>query len=667
MRLLVANRGEIASRIIRSAHASGAETVAAFADPDAAAPFVGAAGVSVRLGPAELASSYLSVDAYLRAAAETGATAVHPGYGFLSENAAFAQAVVDAGLVWVGPTPEVIAQMGAKTEARGCAVAAGVPVVPGFAEPDASDDDLKAAAADVGYPILLKASAGGGGRGIRVVNDEADFDDALTSAKLEAGRAFGDDTMLVERFVARPRHVEVQLLGDGHGNVTHLGTRECSVQRRFQKLIEEAPAANLTASVTAALCDAAVNLGKSIGYTNAGTVEFVVDANTAEFFFLEVNTRLQVEHTVTEEVTGVDIVAAQLAIANGQTLDQLGLRDVGVCGHAVEVRVNAEAPTHNFAPRTGPVDVLSVPTEVRFDAAVEVGSVVTSSYDPMIAKLVVHAPDRDAALGAAADALERTIVGPVETNLGFARWLVGHPDFAAGDITNRWVDELVDRDEPAFVAPTAGSRAELAAAAGAAQAWWRAADGATTAADEPSGSAQTTSSATAWSTLRGFRLVGDPVSRKLLLRHVGTDAELIEVTEHDAVCSSSGSPHATAVNAAARIAAANVDGHTVCFRVVDRSEAWAERDPVSSHATGALMAPFTAAVVEVAVTAGDHVEAQQRLVVLEAMKMLHTLTAPSAAVVSEVHVDVGDSVETDSLLITFDDPSVNDNESDPHA
>lgn len=652
MRLLVANRGEIASRIIASAHSFGAETVAAFADPDSGAPFVGEAGVAVRLGPAELAESYLSVEAYLRVAHETGATAVHPGYGFLSENAALAQGVVDARLTWVGPSPSVIAQMGAKTHARACAIAAGVPVVPGYAEADATDDDLRQAAAQVGYPILLKASAGGGGRGIRVVAAEADFDEALASAKQEAVRAFGDDTMLVERFVARPRHVEVQLLGDSHGNVTHLGTRECSTQRRFQKLIEEAPAANLPPPVRTALCDAAVRLGESIGYTNAGTVEFVVDADTHEFFFLEVNTRLQVEHTVTEEVTGVDIVAAQLGLASGRTLDQLGLRDVAICGHAIEVRVNAENPAERFAPRTGPVDVLAVPAEVRFDTAVAVGSQVTSNYDPMIAKLVVVAADRQAAIRATADALSRTIVGPVETNLGFARWLVTHPDFVAGDITNRWVDEIVDVDAPAFGAPAPGSQAESAAAAGAARAWWRQLDGAS--AGDPASATRT-----AWSSLRGFRLVGDPAGRKALLRRVGVDAELLEIAEPtssaDAADGRDDPSQAltTAVNLSAGIAAANVDGHTVCFRVVDRSEAWSEREPVSSHAGGALTAPFTAAVVEVAASPGEHVNPGDTLIVLEAMKMLHTLAAPSATVVAEVHVNVGDSVETDDLLISF--------------
>ncbi len=665
MKLLVANRGEIASRIIASARAYGAETVAAFAEPDATAPFVREAGVSVRLGPAELTESYLSVDAYLRVARTTGATAVHPGYGFLSENASFAQAVIDAGLTWVGPAPTVIAQMGAKTEARACAVAADVPVVPGYAEPDASDDDLKRAAAEVGYPVLLKASAGGGGRGIRVVNDEADFDEALASAKLEAARAFGDDTMLVERFVARPRHIEVQLLGDSHGRVAHLGTRECSTQRRFQKLIEEAPAAGLPSSVTAALCDAAVRLGESIGYENAGTVEFVVDAETNEFFFLEVNTRLQVEHTVTEEVTGVDIVAAQLALASGQTLGQLGLESVGICGHAIEVRVNAESPANEFAPRTGRVDVLAVPADVRFDTAVAVGTEVTSSYDPMIGKLVVVGPDRPAAITAAAGALERTIIGPLETNLGFARWLLGHADFAAGDITNRWVDDLVRAGELGFVAPDAGSAAEAAGAAAAAAAWWRHLDGSSHGGSR-GGSPGATQ--TAWSSLRGFRLVGEPARRKLLLSRHGVDAELLTVPERrgadepDVADDASELALTTAVNRAANVTAVNVDGHTLCFNVLDRSQAWSEREPVGWHAGDALTAPFTAAVVEVAVIPGDRVKAQDKLVVLEAMKMLHTLVAPSAAMVSEVHVDVGDSVETDDLLVSFTQP---DTQPDP--
>ena len=430
MRILIANRGEIARRVIRTAERLGHETVAVFADPDAAAPFVRDADHAVRIGPAALAESYLSIENLLAAAADTRADAVHPGYGFLSENAEFAQAVLDAGLIWIGPKPDAIATMGSKIEARRLAAEARVPIIPGFS--DSQDPaELEAAADRIGYPILVKAAAGGGGKGIRIAETPADFHGALTEAVTEAERSFGDGRVIVERYITRPRHVEVQVVGDKLGTVIELGTRECSVQRRYQKLVEEAPAPNLPESTERGLRKAAVRLADSIGYDSTGTVEFVVDDETGDYFFLEMNTRLQVEHPVTEEITGLDLVELQLRAATAQPIG-VAQDAVTFTGHAIEVRINAEDATNDFAPQTGQITVLEVPDSVRWDSAVESGSVITPHYDPMIAKLIVHGSNRDATIGRLADALDHLLLGGLVANGGFHRWLIDRPEFRAG-------------------------------------------------------------------------------------------------------------------------------------------------------------------------------------------------------------------------------------------
>ncbi len=377
MRILIANRGEIARRVIRTAHRLGHETVAVYADPDASAPFVRDATNAVRLGPASLAESYLSITAILSAAEHSGAEAIHPGYGFLSENAAFAGAVEDAGLTWIGPQPAAIRMMGSKIEARRIAHRAGVPVIPGF--DDSQDPHTLAEAADqIGYPVLIKAAAGGGGKGIRIAGDPGSFTAALAEASAEAERSFGDRRVIVERYIQRPRHVEVQIVGDQVGTVIHLGTRECSVQRRYQKLLEEAPAPNLVDSTRTGLQKSAVDLAASIGYDSAGTVEFIVDDETGEYYFLEMNTRLQVEHPVTEMVTGLDLVELQIRAACGEPLG-IDQGDVRFSGHAFEARINAEDPAANFAPQLGSITHLRVPADVRWDSGVELGSEVTLS------------------------------------------------------------------------------------------------------------------------------------------------------------------------------------------------------------------------------------------------------------------------------------------------
>ena len=627
MKLLVANRGEIASRVFATARRLGWRTVAVWAEPDRAAPFVAEADESRCIGPAALDRSYLDTHAILAAAHDTGADAVHPGYGFLSENAAFARAVTEAGLVWVGPHPEAIAQMGAKIEARALAEAAGVPTIPGT-----SGGDLAAAADQIGFPVLVKASAGGGGKGIRIVHSAGEFDAALSEARTEALRSFGDDRVIVERYISRPRHVEVQVVGDRHGSVIHLGTRDCSSQRRYQKLIEEAPAPDLPAATRDGLHDAAVALARHIGYDNAGTVEFIVDAASGEFFFLEMNTRLQVEHPVTEAITGLDLVELQLRAATGEPLG-LGQSDVTFTGHSIEARINAEDPYDGFSPRAGPVRHLSVPAGVRWDASVAEGSEVTPYYDPLIAKLIVTRPDRASALDALRDALDGLVVGPVPTNAGFLRWLTGMPVLRSGEMTTNVIDAL----GPAEMgeAPSNGDAAPAAAAA------WMA----------RLRSQRAAQTASPWSTLGSFRLTEHRAEAAVVLRD--SAGELREVAA-GAMNGTSTEALATASSANARSVAVNIVGHTVTFEVPDRSDAWAPAATDDIGSVDAVAAPFPAVVVEVPVVIGDAVAAGDVVVVVEAMKMLHSLTAHGAGTVAEIRCSAGDAVEANQILVSFE-------------
>lgn len=446
MVVLVANRGEIARRVIRTCNEWGVDSVAVYADPDEFAPHVTEATRSERIGPASLDESYLSIDALIAAAQRSGATHVHPGYGFLSERTEFANAVTAAGLTWVGPSPASVASMGSKIEARTVAENAGVPVIPGYNESQ-DPDDLKAAAETIGYPILVKASAGGGGKGIRIANASEEFDEALNSARSESLRAFGDDDVIVERYITRPRHIEVQIAADTHGNVVDVGTRECSVQRRYQKVIEEAPAPNLPSEVSTAMREAAVSLSKSIGYDSVGTIEFIVDAASNEFFFLEMNTRIQVEHTVTEQVTGIDLIAVQLAAASGATLDlsPTCFDDAltATPAHAIEARITAEDAWAGHLPQTGTVTTLSIPDgdHIRWDGAIVAGSEISPHYDSMIGKLIVTGPDRSTALSRLNKALATLDVGGVTTNIDFHRWLATRSEVRSGTVTTRFLDE----------------------------------------------------------------------------------------------------------------------------------------------------------------------------------------------------------------------------------
>ena len=624
MRILIANRGEIARRVIRTASALGHDTVAVYADPDALAPHVAEATCSFRIGPVPLAESYLSVERLLAAAHETGADAIHPGYGFLSENAPFAQAVLDAGLVWIGPSPQAITAMGSKIEARQLAKSAGVPVIPGFAESQ-SDDDLRTAAADIGFPVLIKASAGGGGKGIRIARSDDEFSTALSEARQEGERSFANADMIVERYIERPRHVEVQIVGDKHGTVIDLGTRECSVQRRYQKLFEEAPAPNLPDTTRRSLCMSAVALADSIGYDSTGTVEFIVDDDDPKsFFFLEMNTRLQVEHPVTELVTGLDLVELQIQVAAGTPLG-LAQDDIRLTGHSIEARINAENAADDFAPQIGTITHLDVPPECRWDSGIEVGSEISPHYDPMIAKLIVSSDDRAGARQGLADALDRLLIGGVVTNTGFHRWLLDRPEVVTGRVTTRLLDEISVSDNSS------------AAAEAAASAWWTETGRAT---------------GSPWHDLGTARFTPHQHRRLLFLRDSSGEVHEVDRTSAQEF---HGAFHVDVVN---RRVVVNLSGQSHTFQVVPRSEHWAPRIGSGSGPANAVVAPFPGVVSEVLVESGSAVLGGDPVVVIEAMKMLHTLVSAGPGTVDEVRVSPGDTVMTDQVLVTFEQEEV---------
>lgn len=440
--VLVANRGEIAVRVIRTLRELGVRSVAVFSDADADARHVREADTAVRIGPAPASESYLSVERLLDAARRTGAEAVHPGYGFLAENAGFAQACAEAGLVFIGPPAPAISLMGDKIRAKETVAAAGVPVVPGSSGSGLTDAQLRAAAREIGMPVLLKPSAGGGGKGMRLVREEALLADEIAAARREARASFGDDTLLVERWIDRPRHIEIQVLADGHGNVVHLGERECSLQRRHQKIIEEAPSVLLDERTRAAMGEAAVQAARSCGYVGAGTVEFIVPGDDpSSYWFMEMNTRLQVEHPVTELITGLDLVEWQLRVASGVRLPY-AQADITLTGHAVEARVCAEDPARGFLPSGGTVLALHEPQGggLRTDSGLSEGVPVGSTYDPMLSKVIAYGPDRPTALRRLRAALADTVVLGVPTNAGFLRRLLAHPAVAAGDLDTGLVE-----------------------------------------------------------------------------------------------------------------------------------------------------------------------------------------------------------------------------------
>ena len=643
--VLVANRGEIAVRVIRTLRAMGIRSVAVFSDADAGARHVTEADVAVRIGAAPARQSYLNIPAVVGAAVRTGAQAVHPGYGFLSENADFAAALDHAGIVFIGPPAYAIATMGDKIAAKAAVSAFGVPVVPGISRPGLTDDDLIAGAADVGFPVLVKPSAGGGGKGMRMVERPAELPAALASARRESAAAFGDDTLFLERFVLVPRHIEVQVLADGHGNVIHLGERECSLQRRHQKVIEEAPSPLLDQATRARIGAAACDTARSVDYVGAGTVEFIVSAaNPDEFFFMEMNTRLQVEHPVTELVTGVDLVELQLRIAAGEKL-ALAQDDIAMTGHAIEARVYAEDPARDFLPTGGTVLDVTEPTAARVDSGIFAGTVVGSDYDPMLAKIITHAADRPAALKALDRALAETAVLGVTTNIDFLRFLLTDPDVTEGSLDTG----LLDRRVGDFKSPTAGDD-EFAIAA--AYRWLRYHQAA---GDD------------LWSVPSGWR-VGETAATVLRLRSG-------ERTDHVRIV---GTPQAATVSVEhgeTRTLAATLDGNQLTvtldglrgrYRVADADhQIWLAGDngvsmveevreaPVrpddEQSGDAELVSPMPGSVVAVGVTDGDRVDAGTVVVTVEAMKMEHALTAPVDGVV-ELLVAVGDQVKVGQPL-----------------
>ncbi len=452
-KVLVANRGEIALRVIRACQELGVKTVAVYSDADASAPHVREADEAVNIGPAPAAQSYLLGDRLIEVALRTGAEAIHPGYGFLSERAWFARAVREAGLVFIGPSAESIEAMGSKTAARQLAISAGVPVVPGTTEALRDAADALTVAEKFGFPVLLKAAAGGGGKGMRVVHQASELADALASAQRESRNAFGDDAVYVEKYIDGPRHVEIQVLADKYGNVVHLGERECSVQRRHQKMIEEAPSVAVTPELRARMGATAVAAARAAGYVNAGTCEFLLD-KSGEFYFLEMNTRIQVEHPVTELVMGLDLVQWQIRIASGEPLP-FAQKDFQPRGWAMECRITSEDPTNGFLPSTGRVSYLHLPTGpgVRWDGGIETGSDVGLYYDPMLAKLIVHAPTRPLAIARMRRALLELTIDGVETSRGFHLRVMDHPAFQSGDISIQWLEQTLpeltkDLDDP---------------------------------------------------------------------------------------------------------------------------------------------------------------------------------------------------------------------------
>ena len=635
-RVLVANRAEIARRVFSTCRRLGISTAAVYSEPDADALFAREADVAVALGGATSAESYLRGDTILDAARRAGADAIHPGYGFLSENPAFARAVTDAGLTWIGPSPDAIAAMGSKTEARTRMEAAGVPVLPG-AHLDGGDPLF--AGERVGFPLLVKASAGGGGKGMRLVESADDLVTGVDAARREAGAAFGDDTVFLERFAPRARHVEIQIVGDAHGKVVAFHERDCSVQRRHQKVIEEAPSPAVDADLRARMAEAAAAAGEAIGYVGAGTVEFLLTSER-EFFFLEVNTRLQVEHPVTELVTGVDLVELQLAVAAGEHVPQAPPID----GHAVEARLYAEDPANDFLPVTGTLQRFRVPAGVRVDTGVEDGSVISPYYDPMVAKVIAHGRTREEAVRRLADALTRAELHGTTTNRDFLVRVLRHSEFLSGGADTSFLDR---HDLSAPLVEDRGLAASAAALAG--QARRRAA--ARTLRTLPSGWRNNPSQLQVTS-FEGDLEIGYRFDRSGRLSELQIDGESLEGAR---LYSCSAERVDLEVAGVRRTYAVSEGAVNTPEGQVDLAELPRFRDPGETAHAGSLTSPMPGSVMRVMVKRGDAVEARQPLLVLEAMKMEHEIIAPTAGVVAELRVAEGTQVEMGALLAVIED------------
>ena len=609
--LLIANRGEIACRIIRTARAMGVRTVAVYSDADAKALHVRQADDAVHIGASPARESYLVGENIIAAALSTGAEAIHPGYGFLSENAEFAQAVIDAGLIWVGPSPASITAMGLKDAAKTLMAEAGVPVTPGSMGENQDPAFLADRAAEIGYPVLIKAVAGGGGKGMRKVVDATDFADALASCQREASASFGNAHVLIEKYIQRPRHIEVQVFGDTHGNIVHLFERDCSLQRRHQKVIEEAPAPGVTPYTRELICGAAVRAAKAVDYVGAGTIEFIADSSKGFIdpdlvWFMEMNTRLQVEHPVTEEITGVDLVEWQLRVASGEPLPKRQ-DELSINGWAMEARLYAENPANGFLPSTGMLDHFELDGSVRIDTGVQQGSVVTPFYDPMIAKMIAHDTDREGAIQSLAWALGESKIWPVKNNAAFLINALEHPDFVSGNVDTGLLaregdallpDELPDQDDLEDAAESFTQQA-----------------------------------------LAGFRLNRAKNHRAVLsVDGVAHDVELpiLDYVDPRPLVVGSMPPEG--------------------FFLAGNGQTWRVepfRSTGGAHVyggDGTILSPMPGRIIAVEVAAGETVTKGQKLLTLEAMKMEHSLTAPFDGVVAEINAKVGGQVSEGTVL-----------------
>ena len=650
--LLIANRGEIACRIIRTARAMGVRTVAVYSDADAKALHVRQADEAVHIGPSPARESYLVGDKIIAAAKATGAEAIHPGYGFLSENADFAQSVIDAGLIWVGPRPDSIRAMGLKDAAKARMIAAGVPVTPGYLGEDQDPARLQAEADTIGYPVLIKAVAGGGGKGMRRVEASADFADALASCKREAASSFGDDRVLIEKYILSPRHIEVQVFGDTHGNVVHLFERDCSLQRRHQKVIEEAPAPGMSEETREELCAAAVRAAKAVDYVGAGTIEFIADASEGlradRIWFMEMNTRLQVEHPVTEEITGVDLVEWQLRVASGEVLPKRQ-DELSINGWAIEARLYAEDPAKGFLPSIGKLDHFKLPSNARIETGVAEGGEVSPFYDPMIAKIVVSDQSRDHAVAVLRSACEGVEVWPVRTNAAFLAQCLQSSGFRSGNVTTGFIAaNLTELTE------ATNDDASLLAALG-----WRL---------EEFMDAEFEAPTNPWvpnpAGMFGFRLNRSPQPARLAFRRDGELHVAMAAPEkqdadwkwsinidgrrdfdvHDRLPATHGPSPLEPYEGPIRVFSG---GECHQFAFGDRQSA----EGSATAADGAILSPMPGRVTAVDVAAGDSVTKGQRLVTLEAMKMEHSLTAPFDGTVEELNATAGAQVSEGTVLV----------------
>ena len=669
-KILIANRGEIACRVIRTARRMGIRTVAVHSDADANAMHVAMADEAVRIGEAEVTKSYLLADRVLEAAQRTGAQAIHPGYGFLSENAAFADAIDAAGLTFIGPSAESIRRMGLKDAAKAIMEKAGVPVVPGYHGDNQDPEALAAEAERIGYPVLIKAVAGGGGKGMRQVHKAEDFPKALEGAMREGKNAFGDERVLIEKYLVKPRHIEVQVFGDTHGNAVHLFERDCSIQRRHQKVIEEAPAPDMPPEMRQAMGEAAVAAARAIDYRGAGTIEFIADVSEGlspdRFYFMEMNTRLQVEHPVSELITGQDLVEWQIRVAAGEPLP-LSQDDLSITGHALEARLYAENPNRMFLPATGKLTRLRFPegdtgpggNGLRVDTGVREGDSVTPFYDPMIAKLIVHGKDRAEAIRRMAGLLERTRVAGLVTNIFFLKQLVTHPAFDAADLDTGFIDRFKDGllPPPAPVDDTVLALATLSVIAERRRAATR---------------AHASDPFSPWDSVDGWRLNDDG---REVMTFAGGDAPT-EVTVHyrrggGMVLDLPGGPvMADAALDDSGELLARLDGHRVSalvardgndLTVLRETGQWKLEllDPMDAEledaqAGGAITAPLPGKLIRVMAEEGQKVRKGDALLILEAMKMEHTISAPQAGTVASLSFAEGDQVEEGTVLLAIE-------------